>query len=733
MHERTAFGKRTVNPIAAPSASRNEPTDDDRTRAAVIHLNEDARTPPAADRATAAHRRAMLDSLLDPYIVVEAVRGGDSLARDFRIVEVNLAAAEHFPSDRSELVGRRISECAPSGITEKLIEFCATAAELHEPVVRDNVRITTAQTGVDRFFDVRASRDGEAVMVTWRDVSIRNAALHAYARSDHQMWTVLDSIPDPILLIDRDLTIKYVNRAAVDATGIPMERWIGHTWRDLGFPDHLVARYEERTRHVFATGEPLEEEIDVERAQPARSYETRYVPVLDAAGRVDHVLSISRDESQRRVAELQLFERATHDPLTGLANRAELGDEIERAMESGRRSQEHTAVLMVDLDNFKHVNDSLGHAVGDRLLVAAAERLRTLARDGEMVARFSGDEFVIVMRALDDPTEAARAAQQIVDAFRQPIAIDGVDVYTTASVGIAAAGVDSTADDLIREADTALFASKAQGRDRIAIFNTELRAAVTDRLTVEAQLRPALERDELVVWYQPEVDMVTGTITAVEALLRWNHPERGLLTADRFIDVAEETGLVLEIGSWVLHTACADAARWNRAHPDRTITVRVNLSARQITERSVLSAIDVALEDSGLPPEFLCVEITETALLRNSARVVDHLRAIRTRGVRIALDDFGTGYASLSYLREYPVDVLKIDRSFVMDITEADFDARLVGGVIALADVLEVDVTAEGVETPEQADLLIALGCERAQGFLYSRAVPAERIEEMLG
>jgi EAL domain-containing protein (putative c-di-GMP-specific phosphodiesterase class I) len=278
----------------------------------------------------------------------------------------------------------------------------------------------------------------------------------------------------------------------------------------------------------------------------------------------------------------------------------------------------------------------------------------------------------------------------------------------------------------------AMYAAKDAGRDRVSVFNEDLRSVVSARLAVEGDLRHALDRDELAVWYQPEVDLATGTLIAVEALLRWHHPDGTVWTADRFVDVAEDTGMILDIGDWVLRQACTHAAAWATARPNRPLTVRVNVSALQLAEAGLLPALDTALTASGLNPALLCVEITETALLRQTSTASTNLTGIHARGIRIAIDDFGTGYASLTYLRQYPIDVIKIDRSFITDITTTDHDHRLVAGIIALARALGMTVTAEGVEHPDQATLLHHLGCPGAQGWLYSKAIPPDQIHHLL-
>ena len=446
-------------------------------------------------------------------------------------------------------------------------------------------------------------------------------------------------------------------------------------------------------------------------------------------GHGNEIVMSFRDITDRKLAEQDLEYAATHDQLTGLANRKNLVAEIRRALLASHRSGRPTAVVMLDLDHFKFVNDSLGHAVGDDLLREAASRMRSTVRDGDFVARHGGDEFVVVMRDLEAPDEATAVAQRIVDVFRSPVLVGGTELFTTASVGVAISRVGSDVDSLLSEADTAMYVSKDAGRDRCSLFNEELRHAATERLRTESGLRAALAHDELDVWYQPEIDVFDGHLTAVEALVRWHHPDRGLYTADRFIDVAEESGLIVEIGTFVIRRACAQAALWNSGRSARPLVVRINLSTRQLAEADLLDIVDTAMTMSDVDAGWLCFEITETAILRDIPAVARNVHGIHSRGIALALDDFGTGYASLSHLRELPISVLKLDRSFVASIDDNEFDRRLVAGVIALAHGLDITVTAEGVEHERQAEILRSLGCRRAQGFLYSAAVPAEKID----
>jgi diguanylate cyclase (GGDEF)-like protein/PAS domain S-box-containing protein len=492
-------------------------------------------------------------------------------------------------------------------------------------------------------------------------------------------------------------------------------------------------RFTTATSRAQETGAPFELELEMVRPDGSHGWMlARGEAQPDAEGAIVGFGGVALDITDAKAASGELLAMATHDGLTGLANRSAMLDEINRALSAGSRAGRSTAVLMLDLDRFKNVNDTLGHGTGDQLLQAAADRITGIVRAGELVARLGGDEFVVVMRDLEDPAEAVRAAWRLVEAFRRSFTLVGAELYATASIGVAIATDTSDPGDLIREADSAMYAAKDAGRDRVSVFNEDLRAAANLRMSVEVDLRHALERGELAVWYQPEVELATGAVIAVEALLRWHHPDGSVWTADRFVDVAEDTGLILDVGDWVLRQACTQAATWAASRPDRPITVRVNASALQLAETGLLPAIDAALAATGLDPTLLCIEITETALLRQTTTASENLNGIRERRIAIAIDDFGTGFASLTYLRRYPVDILKIDQSFIIGITNDDHDRQITAGIIALARALNITVTAEGVEHPDQAALLRQMGCPGAQGWLYSKALPPEDIIPVL-
>jgi diguanylate cyclase len=417
-------------------------------------------------------------------------------------------------------------------------------------------------------------------------------------------------------------------------------------------------------------------------------------------------------------------EQLLRDPLTGLPSRLVLHDRLRLALERARRQGTAVAVLFIDLDRFKVLNDSLGHGAGDQVLRAVAERLRSSARGADLAVRFGGDEFIVVCEDLAGPAAAVAVAERFGELLRMPVTVDGRAHVLTVSVGVCVTSdPDRSPEELVRDADTAMYRAKQRGKDCCELFGAEMLADVTRRLEVEAGLRGALQRGELVLHYQPEVDLASGRVHAVEALLRWKHPEHGLIAPGEFIAVAEDTGLIVPIGAWVIREACCQAAAWS-ATP---VTMRVNLSARQLRDPGFIDVVRDALEQSGLPARELCLELTESMLMQDvelNGAIFARLRAL---GVRLALDDFGTGYSSLAYLRQLSVDRLKIDRSFMPELAERPAEQTIVAAIVGMARGLGIPVTAEGIETPEQLARVRALGCDAAQGFLLARpAVPGD-------
>jgi diguanylate cyclase (GGDEF)-like protein len=440
-----------------------------------------------------------------------------------------------------------------------------------------------------------------------------------------------------------------------------------------------------------------------------------------------------RDISERKALEEQLTHQAFHDPLTGLANRALFEDRVNQALTRGERRGTELAVLFLDLDDFKTVNDSLGHHAGDRLLSATAERLHTALRSSDTVARLGGDEFAVLLEEVGD-TDVERTAERVVQALREPFEIEGQSIFITASTGIALTSAGpTTTSELLRGADMAMYAAKNRGKGEVRLYDRTMHQDIVSRLELDAELRRALERGELTVHYQPIVHIADRAITGFEALVRWQHPERGLIMPELFIKFADDTGLIDAIGRFVIGSACRQVRAWQMAHPGRqALSVGVNLSARQINDPHIVETISQALAETGLPPSTLVIEFTESTVMQDSAATLERLFELKQLGVRLAIDDFGTGYSALSYLRRFPVDIIKIDRSFVEHVADRTDAMAVTRAIIDLTKSLRLRAIAEGVEQPEQAAELLALGCEYAQGYLFGRPLEPAQAEALI-
>ncbi|OLP19249.1 hypothetical protein BST81_05670 [Leptolyngbya sp. 'hensonii'] len=454
----------------------------------------------------------------------------------------------------------------------------------------------------------------------------------------------------------------------------------------------------------------------------------RGLAVRDRDGKATRMAGSLTDITDRKRAEEQLLHDALHDTLTGLPNRALLIDRLGQAIERSKRSGNLFAVLFLDLDRFKIVNDSLGHMIGDKLLVQFAQTVQPCLNPRDTVARLGGDEFVILLEDIASVNEATQVAEKIHTSLEIPFNINGHEVFTTASIGIALSetGYDRP-EDLLRDADIAMYRAKSLGRARHEVFDTEMYARAVELLMLQNDLRWAVERQEFLVYYQPIVSLVTGQIGGFEALVRWQHPQRGLIPPVQFIPVAEETGLIVSIGAWVLREACHQICRWQREFPSEPpLTISVNLSGRQFSQPGLVQEVTDVLAETNLNPRCLKLEITETVVMENTESVIATLRQLKALGVQLQIDDFGTGYASLSYLHRFPTDTLKIDQSFVRRIGSEDNSLEIVRAIVTLAHSLGMTVTAEGVETEAQMIQLRAILCEYGQGFFFSKAVTRE-------
>ena len=537
---------------------------------------------------------------------------------------------------------------------------------------------------------------------------------------------------DDVIFV-KDVTGRYtmVNGAFCEYALLPMADIIGRVDEDL-FPPEQAARFREADARVLATGEVVRFEETTTIAGVNRTHIGSKFAYLDEQGRRIGVLGIAREITERKRMEDQLLHDALHDTLTGLPNRALFMEELQLAIDRGRRRDYGFTVLFLDLDRFKVVNDSLGHMAGDELLVALAERLLRCLRPGDRVARLGGDEFTVLLDDMDDVAGATSIADRIHDELVAPFAIGGREVFTSASIGIATSRTGyELPEAVLRDADLAMYRAKGRGGSRYEVFDVQMHAAALARLELEMDLRRAVERQEFRLLYQPVLHG-DGHLAGFEALVRWEHPQRGLIEPASFIDVAEETDLTVPMGRWVLAEACRRLQAWVARPGCPELTMGVNVSGRQLLSPGLVYDVASVLSETGLEPAHLTLEITENVLMQDAEMAADVLIALKSLGVRIFMDDFGTGYSSLSYLRRFPLDGLKIDRFFVSRMDEAG-NLELVRSILALSRSLGLEVTAEGVEETAQWEQLCAMGCDMVQGFLFAPPLDAEAASAIIG
>jgi diguanylate cyclase (GGDEF)-like protein/PAS domain S-box-containing protein len=551
-----------------------------------------------------------------------------------------------------------------------------------------------------------------------------------------ELWksAIMESALDGIITTDHDGRILELNRAAEELFGYRRVDILGRSVEETIVPPSL----REGFRSVRASyldgghGSVLRTRVETTgmRADGSRfPMELAVTPIQLPDRRL--YTAFLRDISDRKRAERQILSLAHYDVLTGLPNRLLLQDRLNVTLAQARRHGYHPAVLFLDLDRFKLFNDSLGHGFGDQILRGVAERLQSTVRKGDTLARLGGDEFVLLLTDIVDPIDAARVAEKILDSLRQPFVIEEREIHVTASVGIAVYPEDGQdIDALLNNADTAMYRAK-EGRDNYSLYAPAMSARALERLTLEHRLRTAVAEEEFTLYYQPIGEVATGCICGVEALLRWHHPERGLLLPEDFLPLAEVTGLIIPIGPWVFRTACAQVKAWQRAGQPE-LSVAVNLSARQFQMRDLAERIRHALGETDLEPRFLALEITETNAMENIEATAHTLGELKEIGVKVSIDDFGIGYSSLNHLKRLPVDALKIDRAFIQDVNTNADDAAIVTAIIGMAHALNLEVVAEGVETQQQLEFLAARGCDKMQGYLLGRPLPSEECEQLL-
>ncbi len=554
----------------------------------------------------------------------------------------------------------------------------------------------------------------------------RDQALTSSRHSLHLAEKVIENSLDGVLITDEHATIISVNPAFTRLTGFTAAEAIGRNPSILSSGRHDDAFYERLWQHLKREGHWQGEVWNRRKDGDLYPELLTITAITDEHGRITNYAALFSDISQIKENEARIRDLAYFDPLTGLPNRRLLEDRLQVVLAQAHRNGSLAGVMFVDLDRFKRINDTLGHAIGDRLLVEIARRLTACLREDDTVARMGGDEFLIVLGHLDVPEIAAHVALRIIEALRQPIVVDGHELVVTTSIGISIYPDDGLdAAMLIKHADIAMYRAKDDGRNSFQLYQPAMNAESLKHLALESALHHALARDELVLHYQPLVGLDAASIVAAEALLRWRHPDLGLVAPGQFIPLAEETGLIVPIGAWVLRSACRQLRRWHDAGAGE-LRMMVNISVRQFRDKDFVAMVAQALAESGVAPARLTLEVTESLLMDDSGRSLRQLERLRALGVRIAIDDFGTGYSSLGYLKNFPIDELKMDRLFIRDIDNNARDAALAAAIITLAHSLGLAVVAEGVETAAQLDILAAHGCDIVQGFHFSPPVPAE-------
>jgi diguanylate cyclase (GGDEF)-like protein/PAS domain S-box-containing protein len=684
-------------------------------------------------RKSEARYRTVLDAAFDAIVTITP----EGIVRWFN------RGAEHIFGHRAEeVIGQPVTLLMP----ERYRELCV--AGLHRYLRTGEARVvggTTELVGLRKDgseFPIEMSlgetvQDGERLFTgVIRDVTERKEVEKVIKESEERFRSLVQYASDIITILEADGTVRYISPAVERVMGYKPEEQKGTTAFDSVHPDdreRALATFAEALKRA-GLHPPLEFRVP-HKDGSWRNLEHVVNNLLDEPA-VRGVVVNSRDVTERKALEEQLRHQAFHDPLSGLPNRALFMDRLEHALTRANRRGGRVAVLFTDLDNFKVINDSLGHKAGDQLLVAVAERLKACLRPWDTAARFGGDEFTILVEDVASVGEAVRIAERIADIMQLPFALEDQEVFATASTGIALnSPTQERPADLLRHADLAMYRAKHRGKARYEVFESSMDAKAVERLRLETGLRRALVRQQFRVYYQPIVALDNDKVAGVEALVRWEHPQRGLLLPEEFLSIAEETGLIVRIGQWVLREACKQARVWQEQYPGTPpLTISVNLSPRQFFHPELVAEV---LGESEIDPATLQLEITEGAMTTNGTSSADRtLRDLKHMGVQLAIDDFGLGYSSLSYFKRFPVDFLKIDRSFVEELGRApngaSKDKEIVRAMIDLTHALGLKVIAEGVENAEQLTRLRNMKCDLAQGNYFSEPLPSEALAVIL-
>lgn len=560
----------------------------------------------------------------------------------------------------------------------------------------------------------------------------RNITAQKNSEEQLRIADAIFSTHEAIVVTDADETIIRVNQAFEDITGFTRAEVLGKSPSILKSGHHDSAFYRRMWQQLRTTGSWTGEIWDRRKTGEIYPKWLSISVVRDMAGKITHYVSSFTDITERKASDARVQHLAYHDPLTRLANRSNLCERLTQALSQAKRNKTQLALLLLDLDNFKIINDTLGHQTGDQLLIEVAQRLLEAVRQSDFVARLGGDEFVIMLPEIASSNDVVHVADKILRSISEPYLIDGQELRTSTSIGICLYPDDATEDqDLIKKADLAMYHAKSNGRGNYQFFSEGMQQAVLNRIGIERDLRIALEKKQFLLHYQPQLDLTTGRLMGVEALVRWQHPQRGLVSPLDFIPVAEETGLIIQLGDWILQESCRQLAEW-RSVGITHIRMSINLAASQFSDRNLPARIQEIMAQNDLPAGSIDLEVTESMTMKSPADAVEMMKILTSQGQSLSIDDFGTGYSSLAYLKMFPISTLKIDRSFVKDIETDPDDASICDITVLLAHKLGMKVVAEGVETEAQLKYLLSIGCEKIQGYLISKPLPAGQAEQFI-
>lgn len=680
------------------------------------------------------HRRAeqaLRESEEKHRNVVERASDGIAIIQDGLVKYVNQRLADMVDRSREELADAAVSFLVhPDALSQVVERYTRRLAG--DEVVAIYESALQRKDGSKIEVEINAGlvnyEGRSADLIIMRDITLRKTAeeklrIHTSAMS---------AASDQIFIADADGMIEFVNPSFERETGYSSEEIVGKSINILKCERQDDSFYDDLW-HTVCSGRPWKGEITTERKNASFCTEDMTItPVKNDCGEIERFVGIKRDISEKKSYEKQLDRMAHHDHLTGLPNRLLFADRLNQSLSRARRKSAPLAVMFLDLDRFKTINDTLGHSTGDLLLKSVAERVSDCIREADTVARMGGDEFTVILTESQNQADVLAVAQRILDSLAEPFDVAGHELFVTTSIGISiypSDGVD--VETLVRNADAAMYRAKEQGRNNYQLCSWAVNAAALEKFELETALRRAVERNEFLAHYQPRVNLHTGEIVGLEALVRWQHPELGLISPAQFIPIAEETGLIVPIGEWVVKEACEQNKRWQDSGLPK-IPVAVNISPRQFRHDDLVESIAAILEETRLAPEYLELEVTENAIMHRPIVAANSLRRLKEMGIRISIDDFGTGQSSLSYLKRFPLDTIKIDQSFVKDITTDPDDSAIAQAIISMAQTLGLGVIAEGVETLEQLELLKSLGCNEVQGYFISRPMRPEGVATAL-